>query len=209
MFIFCIFILAYSFGAFEALATILRIADLNKWSQRTTNTTRIYLILVALIVLVDTLVNVSRFGINNDWLLLLLMVGVPLLVFVHMWRSRQQGPRRWLYLSFMGSLYCFLWFNFLFIGYLVNQNGRFGLLLSWIASTLLLWAVIGEARCIARTSWPKTIWLLLISRLPDGRHKGHCQQCDYILFGLPEPRCPECGRPFTPDEAMPAAPHSR
>ncbi len=27
--------------------------------------------------------------------------------------------------------------------------------------------------------------------------KGHCQTCGYNLSGLPEPRCPECGKPFT------------
>jgi len=25
---------------------------------------------------------------------------------------------------------------------------------------------------------------------------GHCRKCGYNLFGLPEPRCPECGKPF-------------
>jgi hypothetical protein len=24
----------------------------------------------------------------------------------------------------------------------------------------------------------------------------HCSNCGYNLFGLPEPRCPECGEPF-------------
>ena len=25
----------------------------------------------------------------------------------------------------------------------------------------------------------------------------HCENCGYNLWGLPEPRCPECGQPFT------------
>lgn len=25
----------------------------------------------------------------------------------------------------------------------------------------------------------------------------HCPRCDYLLIGLPEPRCPECGTPFS------------
>ncbi|MHC4235861.1 MAG: hypothetical protein ACYSUQ_12150, partial [Planctomycetota bacterium] len=32
-----------------------------------------------------------------------------------------------------------------------------------------------------------------------------CSHCDYRLFGLSQRRCPECGRPFTWDEALAAA----
>ena len=27
-----------------------------------------------------------------------------------------------------------------------------------------------------------------------------CLECGYPLDGLPEPRCPECGTPFDPDD---------
>lgn len=39
----------------------------------------------------------------------------------------------------------------------------------------------------------------------------HCENCGYNLWGLPEPRCPECGQPFTRLEAGPAwtCPHCR
>jgi len=30
------------------------------------------------------------------------------------------------------------------------------------------------------------------------RLEGRCEKCNYDLRGLPEPRCPECGTPFTP-----------
>jgi hypothetical protein len=32
---------------------------------------------------------------------------------------------------------------------------------------------------------------------------GHCVKCGYDLQGLPEPRCPECGKPFEPQETKP------
>lgn len=31
---------------------------------------------------------------------------------------------------------------------------------------------------------------------PDADFPVHCPHCDYLLRGLPEPRCPECGQPF-------------
>src|SRR6478672_832486 len=30
---------------------------------------------------------------------------------------------------------------------------------------------------------------------------GACWECGYLLRGLTTPRCPECGRPFDPDDA--------
>ncbi len=36
-----------------------------------------------------------------------------------------------------------------------------------------------------------------LGRLADA---GRCRQCGYLLRGLTEPRCPECGRPFDPED---------
>lgn len=30
------------------------------------------------------------------------------------------------------------------------------------------------------------------------RDAHRCRKCGYLLYGLPEPRCPECGEPFDP-----------
>ncbi|MGD8451817.1 MAG: hypothetical protein PVJ57_08365 [Phycisphaerae bacterium] len=34
--------------------------------------------------------------------------------------------------------------------------------------------------------------------------QGLCQRCGYCILHLPEPRCPECGRPFDPEHATSA-----
>ena len=37
----------------------------------------------------------------------------------------------------------------------------------------------------------------------------YCLGCSYALDGLPENRCPECGRPFDPDESRTFSPRPR
>lgn len=38
--------------------------------------------------------------------------------------------------------------------------------------------------------------LVVFARLRRRPPEGHCHACGYNLTGLPERRCPECGRPF-------------
>lgn len=37
-----------------------------------------------------------------------------------------------------------------------------------------------------------------LRQAPPGVEPWTCIGCGYLLYGLPEPRCPECGRPFDP-----------
>jgi hypothetical protein len=34
-------------------------------------------------------------------------------------------------------------------------------------------------------------------------HGDRCVGCGYLLIGLPQPRCPECGRDFYPGQTLP------
>lgn len=52
----------------------------------------------------------------------------------------------------------------------------------WIVPGLLLWATVH----VRNRYWPV---------FPE----GFCATCGYNLWGLPSPRCPECGTPFGPD----------
>ena len=45
------------------------------------------------------------------------------------------------------------------------------------------------------------IWIGIIRRLERLRPPNQCQHCGYDLTGLPEPRCSECGTPFTLHQA--------
>jgi hypothetical protein len=38
----------------------------------------------------------------------------------------------------------------------------------------------------------------VLMRLPRCSSEAECRHCGYLLYGLVEPRCPECGEPFDP-----------
>jgi hypothetical protein len=37
---------------------------------------------------------------------------------------------------------------------------------------------------------------------PESRLPPRCLDCNYVLLGLPEPRCPECGKEFDPEDFL-------
>jgi len=73
----------------------------------------------------------------------------------------------------------------------------FGLvvLLDWSPSEAETpFTVMGFAFTLGTLPWA---WQLT-RRAPHDINPGECQACGYLLFGLTEPRCPECGSPFDP-----------
>lgn len=56
-------------------------------------------------------------------------------------------------------------------------------------------------------TWPLTLVAGIVHALgaassppSSGPRPMHCRSCGYILIGLSEPRCPECGRAFDPHD---------
>lgn len=52
-----------------------------------------------------------------------------------------------------------------------------------------------DGLCLVRSDISARAWLfpVLTRRLERSTRELHCRKCDYILRGLSEPRCPECG----------------
>jgi hypothetical protein len=83
-----------------------------------------------------------------------------------------------------------------------------------LALTIVLWAATWPQILPANADLPACHMFVLIlasgtwtvylfakdrrQRRPEG---PRCQKCGYLLIGLPEPRCPECGTPFEKPEA--------
>jgi len=52
------------------------------------------------------------------------------------------------------------------------------------------WMGFGYVAVMIPVNWK------VISRVPRTSSPWECQYCGYLLYGLNEPRCPECGNPF-------------
>lgn len=57
-------------------------------------------------------------------------------------------------------------------------------------------------------TWPVTLLAGIIQAMvvagskPASLRSMYCRKCEYILEGLVEHRCPECGQPFDPDNVV-------
>ena len=65
--------------------------------------------------------------------------------------------------------------------------------LQWSPSdSLIPFATLGAAYCAAVLP----LAVLAYRRMPEADDSDHCAKCGYLLTGLTEPRCPECGTTF-------------
>lgn len=66
------------------------------------------------------------------------------------------------------------------------------------------WYMYGKVSLVPLGALAFTILMFFLWRRAGRavrRAEGRCERCGYSLQGLPEPRCPECGTPFTPSSA--------
>ena len=68
-------------------------------------------------------------------------------------------------------------------------------LAEYIARAVTFVIALGIACTIAAQ-----VRLIFLKNELDDEPRTRCAKCGYLLCGLPEPRCPECGTPFEPDK---------
>ncbi len=69
--------------------------------------------------------------------------------------------------------------------------------------SILLVSITKEAMILSGQSWGRTIRSLLFGQFKP-MEGIYCLRCNYLLRGLSQPRCPECGTEFKPDVRLAA-----
>lgn len=118
-------------------------------------------------------------------LFLLLLLGVRLAVGL-----RRIVPKLEAHLVLSASV-ALLWVAFMLAMLLASAEIRTAVFEDFITkSPILAISSIGVANML--------LWIIQVARPP--RVGPHCDACGYDIRGLPEPRCPECGRELTQPE---------
>ncbi len=213
----CMFVAAYLLGLLMAAGAVARLL-------RRSRVHRAIVLAIAAATVLCCLVSIIYLwpGIRDEvlgspaslvglFVAILLCIGVPAISLIYLVLTARLRECAGLCRMFIACVVAVVWFGYWQIGLVVSgDRGYYGLNLSFAASVVLLVAVVGESRVMAALTWRRTIWLLLTGRLrerPDWR--GRCPGCEYLLFGLSEMRCPECGRAFTwPEVGLATTSHS-
>ncbi len=66
-----------------------------------------------------------------------------------------------------------------------------------LSELVLYWPILAICVAIVEALSRRLLaWIRIFAREPTGIY---CESCGYCLYGLTEPRCPECGTPFDAD----------
>jgi hypothetical protein len=129
-----------------------------------------------------------------DFVELIFVAIITVSSFYYVRAIRRGGPAM-LALRWYAALCCVLWFGFFF----VEDFGSvcYGMYLSMAGSLMIVAGLFGEAQALLALGFRDTLKALLTCRMTIyDPARPTCVQCGYLLIGLPEPRCPECGKPF-------------
>lgn len=128
---------------------------------------------------------------------------LPYMIATHRLKRRAVLAR-----CFFVSAGMLVWFGLWLVAAAPLGDALVGLWCSTAGAVLLTLACVGETAGLTDSGMMQTFGRLLICRIPPLPDDSmRCIGCGYSLIGLTEPRCPECGRPFTPSStATPTAP---
>jgi hypothetical protein len=125
--------------------------------------------------------------------------GISLFAAAYLWRSGRESSAPELCVRWFGSVCCTAWFCWLAL----FASPRWGLAVSMIGALAVVIGTVAEAVILGRFGAARSLRGLVTGgyQIADPG-MPNCRRCGYILVGLPEPRCPECGTPFTPEQTQ-------
>jgi hypothetical protein len=125
----------------------------------------------------------------------LIFVGIIVVSSFYYVRAIRRGGAAMLALRWYAALCCVLWFGFFFVEDF--SSVCYGMYLSMAGSLMIVAGLFGEAQALLALGFWDTLKALLTCRMTIyDPARPTCVRCGYLLIGLPEPRCPECGTPF-------------
>jgi hypothetical protein len=196
---FIIFVAPYLFGLLCTIAAIRGYAAQPGGRTRTGWPAVVVFGIVLVIVLVGTIVeildNISGGSLPSVEFGDLIFVGIIVVSSFYYVRAIRRGGPAMLALRWYAALCCVLWFGLFFVEDF--SSVCYGMYLSMAGSLMIVAGLFGEAQALLALGFRDTLKALLTCRMTVyDPARPTCVRCGYLLIGLPEPRCPECGTPF-------------
>jgi hypothetical protein len=155
----------------------------------------IVLLIVVLAMMLELLDEISGGSFPSIDFGELIFVGMIVVSSSYYVRAIRRGGPAMLALRWYAALCCVLWFGFFFVEDF--SDVCYGMYLSMAGSLMIVAGLFGEAQALLALGFRDALKALLTCRMTIyDPARPTCVQCGYLLIGLPNPRCPECGKPF-------------